>query len=456
MKKDLSIQKSNKLIESRKDIPLSSREKKLVAYMLACVSPFDNDAQQYQFPIKEFAEHFEIEDKNLNQEYLKLAKNIIKKPFTINTKEKDIVLSWISDATFDKTNKQLRFRFSPELKPYIIQLKHSYTQYQLSNLIYFECCHSETIYELLKQYERIGWREITISKIRPILGVQKKYPLYANFKKKVLSPSVEEINKYTDINIEVKEIKHGKKVHSLRFSIDSDPYNQYVQKARKQKPIYKNLQKEFTAPKHIPEEDRLLVEKLASFAIKIEQSLYFINNYSPEYIYENLKIVEDRIRIGEENGNLINNIPSYTIKALEEDYRPKKAKVLQKIQRKKQENLNKEQDEIINEYLEKYYRAWYHDKIKESVEKAKESQELMGKFETYLLGKKEYNFILKLFKRKKFKDQTSAIFFEEFIIREKDLEKKYPKTTFITEEQYLITEDENNKNSLYKSNQKII
>ena len=456
MKRDLSIYKSNRLIESRKETPLSSREKKLVAYMLACVSPFDHDAQEYQFPIKEFAAHFEIEDKNLNKEYLKLAKNIIKKPFTINTKEKDVVLSWISDATFDKTNKQLRFRFSPELKPYIIQLKHSYTKYQLCNLIYFECCHSETIYELVKQYEKIGWREITVSKLRPILGVQNKYPLYANFKKKVLTPSIKEINKYTDINIIMQEIKHGKKVYSLKFNIESTPYNPYVQKAIKQKPIYKNLQKKLTAPKHIPEEDRLLVERLAAFAIKIEQSLYFINNYSPEYIYENLKFVEDRIRKGEEEGDPINNIAFYTIKALEQDYRPKKAKILQKIQREKQQNFNKEQDERIDEYLEKYYNAWFNQKLKTITINAQKDEALITKFEAYLLNNKDYNFIFQSFKKKKFKDKTSTVFFEQFVIKEKNLEKKYSKNIFIAEEQYLIAEDEKNKNCLYKSNQKII
>lgn len=54
--------------------------------------------------------------------------------------------------------------------PYLLQLKERFTRYELKNILYFKNKYSIRIYELLKQYEKIGKREINIKELRGYLG----------------------------------------------------------------------------------------------------------------------------------------------------------------------------------------------------------------------------------------------------------------------------------------------
>lgn len=56
-----------------------------------------------------------------------------------------------------------------------------------TNLWGLSSIYSVRMYELLKQYEKIGKRWFKLEDLRLILGMnQGEYPLYANFKQKVI------------------------------------------------------------------------------------------------------------------------------------------------------------------------------------------------------------------------------------------------------------------------------
>jgi hypothetical protein len=83
------------------------------------------------------------------------------------------------------------------------------------------------IYELLKQYETIKNRTLSIDEMKRMFEIEEEYPLFANFFQKVITPSVDDINQYTDITItKLEKIKEGKKVVSLRFFFESKPQEQ--------------------------------------------------------------------------------------------------------------------------------------------------------------------------------------------------------------------------------------
>ena len=76
------------------------------------------------------------------------------------------------------------------------------------------------LYELLKQYKKIGERVIAISDLRSYCGIPKEqYPLYADFRVRVIDISKREINGRTDIAFEYEQVKDGRKVVALRFTI---------------------------------------------------------------------------------------------------------------------------------------------------------------------------------------------------------------------------------------------
>jgi plasmid replication initiation protein len=79
----------------------------------------------------------------------------------------------------------------------------------------------------LKQYVNLGRktisdkviRRMTIDEIKYLLCIEGEYPLYSDFKKRVILKSQREINEYSDLFFELEEIKLGRKVHAIDFII---------------------------------------------------------------------------------------------------------------------------------------------------------------------------------------------------------------------------------------------
>jgi len=79
------------------------------------------------------------------------------------------------------------------------------------------------MYEILKQYEKVGERIISIDDLKELLGLNKsEYPSYNNFKRYVLDACQEALEKYTDIKFICEptgKLGQGGKVYSLKFTI---------------------------------------------------------------------------------------------------------------------------------------------------------------------------------------------------------------------------------------------
>src|SRR5690606_37923491 len=111
----------------------------------------------------------------------------------------------------------------PKLKPYLIQLKERFTQYNITFLMKMQSSHSKRIYKLLKQFEKIGKRTFTIEKLREILGIEEdEYKQYYDFKRRFILKAQADLKKYTDLSFTFKEDKQGKRVHTITFKIQKN------------------------------------------------------------------------------------------------------------------------------------------------------------------------------------------------------------------------------------------
>lgn len=81
----------------------------------------------------------------------------------------------------------------------------------------------------MKQYEKLGRRKIELEELRKLVGtteidqngeiIKEDYPLYANFKSRVILSAQKELKQKTDIYFNFKEIKQGRKVIAIEFEI---------------------------------------------------------------------------------------------------------------------------------------------------------------------------------------------------------------------------------------------
>lgn len=84
--------------------------------------------------------------------------------------------------------------------PLMFDFKEKYFKYELWNALRLKSANQLRMYEILKQYEKIGKREIAIKELRELLGIaEKEYDRWDNFKKKVLDSCQAALKETTDI-----------------------------------------------------------------------------------------------------------------------------------------------------------------------------------------------------------------------------------------------------------------
>ena len=211
------VYQSNKLIEA--SYTLTVLEQRLIRVLASNIKKDDDDFKEYEFKTKDLIKVLNVSDSRFYREIDRITDLLMQRIIkikSINDKEFE-KYHWVEVAKYKNGN--LKLKINRELKPFYLSLDW-YTKYQLKNIMQFKSTYSFRLYELLKQYEKIGNRSITINDLRFSLAIDKKqYPKFANLKQKILSVAVKEININTDLHIEFEELKEVRKVTSIKFYI---------------------------------------------------------------------------------------------------------------------------------------------------------------------------------------------------------------------------------------------
>lgn len=109
---------------------------------------------------------------------------------------------------------------NPKIAPMIREQKGKFLRYKLYNTIFLKSYNQQRLYELLKQYERIGERTITLLDLREFLSIgDNEYSVWGDFSQKVLKVSQRALKENTDICFEYEPIKKGRPVVAVKFII---------------------------------------------------------------------------------------------------------------------------------------------------------------------------------------------------------------------------------------------
>ena len=219
VKLDHVITKSNILIEANYRLTLT--QQRIVLLMASLVEPGDEDFKWYRLTVGGFAGLLDIDRPGLYRDMVGMVDNLMRVVLTIPQGGDDYLKThWVHSAKYRMGTGYVDVSFDPELKPFFLHLKERFTTYKLDNVIRLKSVYSIRIYELLKQYQGIGKRTITIDSLRKMLGIEpKEYRLYGHFKDKVILVAHHEINEKTDISFSFREIKHIRKVNELEFTV---------------------------------------------------------------------------------------------------------------------------------------------------------------------------------------------------------------------------------------------
>jgi hypothetical protein len=356
-KKRQMIVKSNHLVEAR--YKLTTLEQKLILMMVNNIQPDDKDFKRYVFQLKDVADFCGISRHSIYEDVIVVCRRLLKRILTIYKPETNSILDihWVSSAEYFMGEVVLKF--DPELKPYLLQLKDKFTQYKPDMLKQIKSSYSIRLYELLKQYEKIGKRYLLIDELRLMLGLQShEYTLLHNFRARVLNIAVVEINRNTDIDISYVEIKTRRITTAIEFIIKS-------KKPTQPKPyISPSLQ---TAHNFMIE---VMVDQLY---LSQQQAQDIMDNYDEKYIGDQIDNILNIFK-----SSKIKNKGAYAYKSIIEGY--KYDPVIQENNKETQEQQKKE-EKIQIQY--KLFESEKDDKIKTIIDNltGQERKELLQSFE---------------------------------------------------------------------------
>ncbi|NCU94120.1 MAG: RepB family plasmid replication initiator protein, partial [Burkholderiaceae bacterium] len=203
----------NNLVEAKYSMTL--QQKRIMIWLVSQIRPDDIDFKEHVLSIRKLIEICQLSGESSYKEIRNITFSLIEKGIRIiditdSDNKREIQVSWLSSA--DYYQGQVKLSFSPKLKPYLLQLKEKFTSINVIDLMQFKSVHAIRIYELLKQYQDIGERVLSLEEIKDCCGVRDKLKQYIHFEKKLLLTAQREINEKSDIHFEFERIKPSRKI----------------------------------------------------------------------------------------------------------------------------------------------------------------------------------------------------------------------------------------------------
>ncbi|MBA7492836.1 hypothetical protein ES702_03389 [subsurface metagenome] len=238
-KGQIIIKKSNKLVEAK--YRLDIWEMRVFTKALSMIKKDDEDLKPYRIYLSDMIKEFGLSKgtaykllkygaEDLNDRTIRIIRETPEGDKEFKTK----IITGV-DSFVDVNNPKAQYidvTFHENLKKDLVRLKEQFTTYDIRNVVNLPSTYSYRVYELLKQYERIKTRTFELENLKKIVGAIEflgkdqppidHYPLYGNFRQKVLLKAQKDLSDHTDINFTFEPIKRGRKITEIKFFISKN------------------------------------------------------------------------------------------------------------------------------------------------------------------------------------------------------------------------------------------
>jgi plasmid replication initiation protein len=340
--KNALVVKHNYLIEARYQA-FTVVEQRIIFMLLGQIQKDDKDFKAYRVSVADFSR---LTGLPLNGSFYENLRNTL-----VQFRQKNIhikrdhggflVTGWVADAEYHPKEGWIELSISPKLKPYLLELKAKYTQYQLDVAIQFRSQYSIRLYECLKKEAQIVKeykrkdnfeKKYSYEELREIFSIEEiDYKLFSNFKNRVLEPAVKEISDKSDLNItQVDYLKTGRKITHVCFYVS-------IRSREEANTRTDNLRLEDIAPEAPKEENHPIFSALENYGISFEVAIKLKNEYGIKRIERNITYLNAQLKAGK----AINDKPAFLTQAIKDDY----GNALELEEKKKKEAIAKQKAE---------------------------------------------------------------------------------------------------------------
>jgi plasmid replication initiation protein len=219
---DARVVKSNQLVQSRMN--WTKLEHRVVAMLVAQLKKEDDKFEEQRVYIKDIADLSGRDGKSLYDQAEEICRKLLDQKIQVRTQTDDGRRRYkgyncMSTCEYVEGSGYIEAKFNEDMKPFLLQLKRRFTQYNLKCFMRLSSQHSMRIYELLKMREGIKYLRIEIEELREILCCEHSYNRFTDFKRWVLEKAREELQEKADIYFNYKVTRDGQTPVSVNFLI---------------------------------------------------------------------------------------------------------------------------------------------------------------------------------------------------------------------------------------------
>ena len=173
----------------------------------------------------DYIKHFDVDKKTAYEALKNAVDNLFNRQFSFREVRKgtDFIVKsrWVSRIAYATNEATLEITFAPDVVPLILRLEEHFTSYQLKQVTQLTSKYAIRLYEMLIAWREVGKTpQIELLEFRHKIGVEDtEYKDMHNFKKRVLEPSIKQINEHTDITVTYEQHKRGRTISGFSFRL---------------------------------------------------------------------------------------------------------------------------------------------------------------------------------------------------------------------------------------------
>ncbi|MCD6039725.1 MAG: hypothetical protein K0S27_1125 [Gammaproteobacteria bacterium] len=285
------------------------------------------------------------------------------------------------------------YAYSPRMK----HLLYSPSMFGKINLYIqsrFKSNYGLALYENCIRYRGLPYTKwFDMDTFRKLMGVPPdNYTVFRDFKRRVLDKSVEEVNTYSDMLVELELGRERRQVVKIRFALKE-------RTKRLRLGTKTEVENEEGATTDL--RSRLIMQ----FYLSPTQTEQVLNEYSPNFIIEKMAVVEasNNYRKGK-----VQNLAGYFLSALKNDYQLGKSSAEQTVRKRQEEqqaHIQVQETKRLNEAAEKAYLIYREQTIDQAIAELDETQKESFMQQFYVYAATPIKTILKL-QRTRYKEST--------------------------------------------------
>lgn len=217
-----SVYQSNEIIESSYDI--TPNEKRL---LLCAISQLDSrrplpPGTRITITASDFADTYPAVDKKHAYEIIKEA---AEKLYTREIQLKDGhrkghggAFRWIERHEHFAREGKVQVVFTTSIAPYLTMLHQQFTKFRMQQVAELRSIYAFRLFEMLMQWKAADQElNIALDDFRNRLRLNDQYPRFCDFKRRVIMPAVDELQKKAGLTIDWHPVRQGRAVKSLSF-----------------------------------------------------------------------------------------------------------------------------------------------------------------------------------------------------------------------------------------------